>query len=237
MDERSHRFTDRGVSTFREEVLLWYKQHGRDFLWRRGRLRTYHVVITEELLQRTSAPIVNRFLPSFLQRFPDWRALAEASESEIRHVLVPVGLWRRRAKMFSKLAREVVHHNGRLPQDRRSLEELPGVGQYVASAILLMRNGRREPLLDASMARLLERYFGPGSKADFRFDSYLQGLAREILSTGNPRDLNWGMLDLSAAVCRATRPLCHSCPLSGGCQHFLNKLPVHPHAARSHTVR
>jgi adenine-specific DNA glycosylase len=50
---------------------------------------------------------------------------------------------------------------GVVPHDRRQIEALPAVGQYVASAVLLFAHGRPEPLLDANMARVLERVFEP----------------------------------------------------------------------------
>jgi adenine-specific DNA glycosylase len=41
------------------------------------------------------------------------------------------------------------------------IASLPGIGQYVANAVLLFAHGRSEPLLDANVARVLERHFGP----------------------------------------------------------------------------
>ncbi len=71
--------------------------------------------------------------------------------------------------------------DSQLPSTRDELQALPGVGQYIASALLTVCFGRREPLLDENMARVLERFFGPRHLADIRFDPYLQQLSRMVL--------------------------------------------------------
>lgn len=95
------------------------------------------------------------------------------------------------------------------------------MGQYVASAILLQVEGQREPLLDSSMARLLERFFGPRRQRDIRFDPYLQTLSRQVLVRGDPLSTNWGMLDLAALVCKPRYPRCPDCPLRLKCTFAL----------------
>ena len=74
--------------------------------------------------------------------------------------------------------------------------------------------------MDVNMARLIERFFGPRDLADIRFDRYLQDLSRKILSSGPARELNWGMLDFAAIVCRARNPLHKDCPFAGDCSFY-----------------
>ena len=103
---------------------------------------------------------VERFFPSFIRRFRSWSDVSAASIEDLGEVLRPIGLWRRRAGGLKALASEMVRRRGSFPIDRRQIEALPAVGQYVASAVLLFAHGRPEPLLDANMARVLERLFG-----------------------------------------------------------------------------
>jgi A/G-specific adenine glycosylase len=176
-------------------------------------------VLTEVLLQRTRAEAVAAIYGRFFAKYPDWSALARASRLVLEGNLRPLGLWRRRAASLRSLAVEMTGRGGVFPDDRSALEEIPAVGQYVASAVRLFAFGHREPLLDVNMARLLERYFGPRGMADIRNDPYLQSLARKVIARGEPAALNWGMLDLGALICVPRDPYCVACPLQRDCRY------------------
>jgi A/G-specific adenine glycosylase len=208
------------IDRFRDGVRRWFRENARHFWWRKRPLSPYEILVTEALLQRTRAATVDGFLPSFFQRFPDPSTLAKARATDIEDFLRPVGLWRRRAATLGNLARELQRRGGSVPTSREELETLPGVGQYLASAVLLLAHRANEPLLDSNMARVLERYFGPRTKADIRYDPYLQALSREVLRGADPVRLNWGILDFAALVCTPRAPRCDSCTLKVGCRYY-----------------
>jgi A/G-specific adenine glycosylase len=209
------------ITAFRTKVLAWYQEHGRDFPWRSGPASNYKKIVAEILLQRTQAETVSSFFPAFVKKYPSWKRLAKASESELQEYLRPIGLWQRRAGSLKKLADEMVERKGRFPREREAIEALPGVGQYIASAVLLFCHGDAQPLLDSSMARVLERYFGPRKLVDIRYDPYLQALSRKVVSGEEPAAINWAILDHAALVCQLKQPLCNSCPLVRGCQYAI----------------
>jgi A/G-specific adenine glycosylase len=198
-------------------LLGWYAFHGRSFPWREPQITSYERVVSEVLLQQTTALAVANSYPKIFSRFPDWKTLASASESDIGNSLRPLGLWRCRARTLTKLAQTMLTMSGAFPRDRQELERLPGIGQYTASAILLFCHGLPEPLLDVNMARVLERYFGFRTKADLREDEFLQAAARAAVSGHSPIEANWAFLDLGALVCKSRQPMCRKCPLRNGC--------------------
>lgn len=206
------------ANTLRRKVRLWYQAYGRKFPWRRRGASNYERVVTELLLQRTRAETIAALAPVFFNKYPTWHSLARASPVSLARLLRPIGLYTRRAAAFASLAKVVVARRGRFPKDREALEELPGVGQYVASAILVIHHGKREPFLDVNMARVLERYFGPRQLADIRYDPWLQDLARKIVQGRDPLTTNFAILDFAALVCTSKRPHCSSCPLRRACK-------------------
>lgn len=206
------------VRRFRRRLLDWYRENGRTFPWRSPKEPLYRLVVVEVLLQRTQAETVAKAYRQFFRTYPSWRQLACATEGELSEVLRPLGLWQRRARSLMALATAVAARGGRVPRDRRRLEELPGVGQYIANAIQLVRGIENAPLLDSNLARVLERYFGPRSKADIRYDPYLQALAWRVADCEEPLSLNWAALDLAAKICTAREPKCRECPLRRGCK-------------------
>lgn len=210
-------FNDQVLAELRKRLLHWFETHGRNFPWRGASVTKYQHVIAEVLLQRTRAETVARVFPKFIKEFPSWKQLESATVSDLQHHFRPVGLWRRRAASLQALARAMTKKKGRFPKEREKIEALPGVGQYIASSILLFCHGIPEPLLDTNMARVLERVFGPRRLADIRYDSYLQTLARSVVCCDKPVQLNWAILDLAATTCLIKNPRCGECPLSSLC--------------------
>ena len=105
-------------------------------------------------------------------------------------------------------------------RNRKELESIPFLGQYIANAVELMIFGEPSPLIDVNMSRLLERYFGERKMADIRYDNYLQKLSYKIVNQKNSKAINWAILDYAAIVCKAQKPLCNDCLLKAKCTYF-----------------
>lgn len=208
------------VMYFRKKILAWNQKAKRNFPWRSGKCSPYQIVIGEILLQRTRAEVVSSFFPEFITKYPSWTSLSSSSLVKLEDSLKPLGLWKRRALSLHSLANAVTSKGGELPASRQELESLPAIGQYIASAVLTLCYGKREPLLDVNMDRILERFFGPRKMADIRYDPYLQLLSRKVLSHGNARDINWAILDFAALVCKAKKPDHDSCVLASKCSYM-----------------
>jgi A/G-specific adenine glycosylase len=209
------------VALFRSALLDWFILNQRRLYWRAEGVPNYVKIVSEVLLQRTQAAVVSKFLPTFLATFPDWEAIARSNEEEIGALLKPLGLWRRRAISLLALAKEISRRGGAWPLAREELESIPAVGQYVASAVLLFEHRERATLMDASMARLLRRYFAiTPEKADIRYDKPLHAVAQAVLEEDDPVALNWAMLDFAALQCRSNVSGCVSCALRAGCKRY-----------------
>lgn len=210
---------------FRNKLLAWFQCNGRAFPWREPSATQYLLLVVEVLLQRTRAETIRDFLPSFLRRFPGWASIAACDVDELGEALKPIGLWRRRVAPLQGLASEMVARNGLWPRDRDELESIPAVGQYVANAALLFIHGESHPLLDASMVRLLRRYFTlTPEMADIRYDKEVHAMAYRVLGAGNAVHLNWAMLDVAALYCKPRQPNCPACPLRRSCAHARSSL-------------
>jgi len=201
-------------------LLNWYVDHCRVFTWREDNASLYELVLAEFFLQRTRAETVSEFLPSFIEHFPDWAAIAASNEDELREYVACLGLWQSRVPSLLGTARVLMGLDD-YPEQRSRIEELPGVGQYIANAIELHCLGVPRPLLDATMARCLERYFGERELSDIRFDPYLQALAQRLVEQGDPVRVNWAVLDFGANVCKKQEPICEKCPMNITCKWHL----------------
>lgn len=214
------KITGENIKELQDKLLEWFAKNGRKFPWRNKGLTNYQIVIAETLLQRTKAETIAKFYKPFVKEFPNWKSLLNADINKLEEYLRPVGLYRQRAKRLQSLATEMVKRNGKLPKDRKELESIPFLGQYIANSIELIIFKQPSPLIDVNMARVLERYFGERKLADIRYDPYLQKLCYRVVNHPNPKAINWAILDFAALVCKAPKPLCSICPISDKCNYF-----------------
>ncbi|HZY80974.1 MAG TPA: hypothetical protein VFE50_15735 [Cyclobacteriaceae bacterium] len=208
------------IRFFQGTLLAWFEKNGRSFPWRAKSATNYVRIISEVLLQRTKAETVARYLPIFLQKYPSWRQLGEASEADLISIMTPLGLGNQRGKRLYKLAQELKRRNGIFPRERHLVEEISMMGQYITNAYELFILKKPAPLLDVNMARVLERFFGYRNLADIRYDPYLQDLSKAVVAHSEAITVNWAVLDFAALICKSKTPLCENCPLTKKCLYF-----------------
>jgi A/G-specific adenine glycosylase len=200
---------------FREALLGWYARHRRDLPWR-GTRDPYHILVSEVMLQQTQ---VERVIPKyreFLARYPTLEALAAADPAEVRRVWYPLG-YNRRPLYLHGIAREAVaRYGGRLPADERALR---GIGRYTAGALLSVAYGRRAPVLDTNVRRVLGRVFH-GADGRRVPAAALWALAGRLLPRRRADDFNQALMDFGATWCTPRKPLCLPCPMRGVCRAF-----------------
>lgn len=215
--------TQQKINNFQQKLLEWFSVEGRTFPWRNSSANNYQRIISEVILQRTKAETASKFFRKFINKYPSWNKLALASEAELKQDFMPIGLHNQRGFRVFKLAQEMNKRKGVFPSTRAEVEEIPMMGQYITNAYELFILKKPSPLLDVNMARVLERYFGPRSMADIRYDPYLQALAKMIVDHHDTIKINWAILDLGAMICKKRKPLCLSCPINLTCA-FYNKI-------------
>ena len=105
-------------------------------------------------------------------------------------------------------------HNGKVPKSYEDLIQLPGVGDYIASAVLCFAFDQPTTLLDANTRRFARRYTGRDKLAPWEMRLALHELARPGVADA---EWNYALLDLGALVCGARKPDCASCPVRTEC--------------------
>ncbi|MDA8346688.1 MAG: A/G-specific adenine glycosylase [Thermaerobacter sp.] len=208
-----------------QSVLRWYDEEGRDLPWRQDPRTPYRVLIAEAMLQQTRAETVAPRYEVFLQRFPDLQALAAAPQDEVLRSWEGLGYYAR-ARNLQRLAQMLTAQGGGLPADRAALIGLPGVGEYIASALRSFAFGIPDPPLDANLRRIALRYAGiPGDPLDAASGAAARKLLADWFQMASPAQLGDALMDLGARVCTARRPDCAVCPLQEGCAAVASGAP------------
>ena len=201
----------------RAALLGWYDRHRRDLPWRAApgeRSDPYRVLVSEFMLQQTTAATVGRRFEPFLERFPTVRALAEADEEDVLHAWQGLGYYRRARALHACARATVREHAGRLPDDPLALRRLPGIGPYTADALAAIAFGRRVVPVDGNIRRVLARLH---AIAPVR-ESALAEAAAGFAAAERPGDVAQALMDLGATVCTPRRPRCLVCPFRPGCR-------------------
>lgn len=204
------------ASELHRSLILWGKENSRAFPWRHTG-DPFAVLIAEMMLRRTQARQVVGVYASFIQRFPNARALAVASPEEVERSLYSLGLaWR--VPAFQRLARVLVEeYEGGVPTSYEALVALPGVGDYVASAVLCFAYGLPAVIADTNTVRVAGRLFAIPTHAESRRRKDIRDLLHALLDRERPRQYNYALLDLAALVCTPRSPMCAQCPVSRYC--------------------
>lgn len=205
---------------FQEALLDWYRMGRRRFSWRNGRRNAYQTLIAEVMLRKTDAIKVAAIYDEFIVRYPSPAELAAADEVELRQTIQLIGITDR-ARLLRLTAQKLLdEHAGRVPADQEALMKLPGVGRYIANAVLCFAYHRDAALVDTNIIRIIERVFSVRSrKPRPREDRALWKWAGTLVPVGRAVRYNRALLDFAASICTAAKPKCEDCPLQFICDY------------------
>lgn len=205
------------ISKFRRELAAWFAENARTLPWRNAPT-LYKTVVSEFMLQQTQVDTVLPYFARWMDRFPDFAALAAAKEAEVVKHWEGLGYYTR-ARNLHKLARELAAMDGDLPKTAAAWQQLPGIGPYTSAAISSIALGAREAVVDGNVIRILTR-LGADS-TEFKDNAAalkaLRPRAQELLNPDSPGAHNEAMMELGATVCKRRKPPCLLCPVRAHC--------------------
>lgn len=208
------------VEQFRNRLISWQQQHGRNQLPWQQDVTPYKVLVSELMLQQTQVATVIPYFERWLAAFPDAEALAAADEDKVMQLWQGLGYYAR-ARNLQKAARYIAAL-GAFPADLTELLAVPGVGRYTAGAVMSFAYQQYGPIVDGNVRRLYCRLFAlDGVPNTPKLEKQLWALAEQLTPTaaeGDCRSFAQGLLDLGATICKPRQPLCEQCPLSASCQ-------------------
>lgn len=206
-------------------LLDWFERERRSFPWR-SQSDPFAILIAEKLLQQTAArAIVVIVYEKLIDRYPSPYELAAANLKELEQTLHPLGLEYRARELISLAKTLVEQYEGKVPNTLSALLSLPGVGDYIARAVLSFGFGADVPVVDTNVARFLYRLYNlPGKlPSNPSRNKRLIEMADKLLPRGRSKDWNLALLDLCALICRPKQPLCPLCPVQRFCTYLLMK--------------
>jgi endonuclease-3 len=97
----------------------------------------YELLVATILSAQCTDERVNQVTPALFARYPDARALAQATTTELEPQIQSTGFFRAKSKSLVGMATAVVEeHHGDIPATMEALVNLPGVGRKTANVVL-----------------------------------------------------------------------------------------------------
>lgn len=209
-------------------LLAWYARHHRHLPWR-STSDPYAIWVSEVMLQQTQVHTVIPFYHRFLQRFPDIHSLATADLQTVLKCWEGLGYYARARNLHRAAGRVCEQFHGRLPDRWRDMCSLPGVGDYIAAAVLSMAYGQPYAVVDGNVKRVLARLFAMAAPVNQpRSTTAFRKIAQNLLDHRRPGVFNQAVIELGALVCRPRRPECTICPLTADCRSFPHDVDRYP---------
>jgi A/G-specific adenine glycosylase len=205
--------------TIASAVNDWFAAHQRDLPWRAPGYPAWGILVSEIMLQQTPVARVIPRLEQWLERWPTPAALAAASPGDAVRAWERLGYPRRALNLHAAAVAITERHGGVVPDDVDELLALPGIGHYTARAVAAFAYGRRHPVVDTNVRRVLARAVDgvadagpPSTRRDLAaMDAQLPTDAADA------RLFNAAAMELGAVICTARAPRCDACPIASQC--------------------
>ncbi len=197
--------------------MSWYKANRRDLPWRKT-TDPYHIWVSEVMLQQTQVATVLPYYRRFLKRFPSLERLARADLQDVLKVWEGLGYYARARNMHRAAGFILNDHQGIIPDRWEDFRKLPGVGDYIAAAVLSIAFEKPYAVVDGNVKRVLARLLlenAPVNKSTSI--KIFKEAADRLLMPRDPGTFNQALMELGAMVCKPQQPLCSACPIRGQC--------------------
>jgi A/G-specific adenine glycosylase len=200
-------------------LLAWHSKNKRTFSWRNTN-KPFSILVAEIMLQKTDVKKVSEVYDKFIEKYPTPESLASAELVELRKELALLGIHQRVERLKKTAEKIISEYNGEVPSEKEELLKLPGVGEYIANAVMCFAFGKDVPIVDTNVIRLFERVFGVKStKSRPRTDRMIWKFADQLIPKGKSIDYNQALLDFAASICTSKNPLSGICPVKKICNY------------------
>ena len=206
--------------TFSNKLINWYNHNKRDLPWRKTK-DPYKIWVSEIILQQTRIEFGIKYYNKFLKSYPDVKKLANSKEMDLMKIWEGLGYYSRAIYML-KTAKIVLNSfNGVFPLRYEELIQLPGIGDYTASAISSICNDELQVVVDGNVLRFLSRIH----KIDLPIESiktkkYFKKLGFKLIQDVKPGDFNQALMDYGSTICKPKKFDCNNCLFSSDCKAF-----------------
>jgi len=177
---------------------------------------TFELLIAVILSAQTTDIQVNRVTAKLFKIAPNPLKLSKLSRNKIESLINSIGLYKNKAKNIQLTSSILItEYNGEVPQSRKELESLPGVGRKTANVVLNTVFDQPVIAVDTHIFRLANRINLAKGKTPLEVEKKLTRLTpTEFLI-----DAHHLLILHGRYVCKAQNPDCSNCCINDFCEY------------------
>ncbi len=176
----------------------------------------FQLLIAVILSAQATDVSVNKATSALFRKIKTPAALLKLGEAGLIQHIKTIGLFNSKAKNVIKTCEILVNqHQGQVPEDRASLEALPGVGRKTANVVLNTAFGHPTIAVDTHIFRVSNRTsIAPGKNVNEVEQRLLKFIPDEFKQDAH----HWLILH-GRYVCMARKPQCPDCIIADLCEY------------------
>jgi endonuclease-3 len=151
--------------------------------------------------------------------YPDAASMSQLSVEELEAYIKTIGLYHTKARNIFAVCEILCSDFGAdIPETREALMQLPGVGRKTANVVLSIAKNIPAIAVDTHVFRVSNRtglaHAGDVLKTE---QQLMKRIPRNKWSAAH----HW-LIWHGRKICKARKPLCEQCPISGYCKYYKN---------------
>ena len=177
----------------------------------------YSLLIAIVLSAQCTDKRVNMVTPILFDKYKSLEKLSNASLKDLEDIIRSIGSFRKKSIYIKEISKELLNkYDGKVPNNKKDLEELPGVGGKTANVFLSEFYNYPAIAVDTHVERVSKRL-----KLAYNNDNVKE--VEKKLMKKFPKD-KWARLHLQLVLfgryyCKAIKPECSNCKLKELCRY------------------
>ncbi len=178
--------------------------------------KDYELLIATMLSAQTTDKKVNEATKILFKKYQTIDELAKADIDDIKKIIMPIGTYNKKAKNVIEIAKKLCNdYQGKVPNNRKYLESLPGVGRKTTNVVLSNLFNVPCIAVDTHVKRVSER-FGISNHDD---DVYtVEKKLNKCIPKEKLSKLHHQLVLFGRYHCKAIKPDCSNCKIRKYCK-------------------
>ena len=207
-----------------KDILCWYDNNKRDLPWRKTN-DPYKIWLSEVMLQQTRVETVIPYYNIWLENYKTIQSVAQTNLDKLLKIWEGMGYYSR-CKNFYYASKEIIYkYNGIIPNQFDVFRSLPGVGDYIAGAVMSIAFNQSHTSIDGNHRRVISRILGIKNLSRHnknRINNYL----KKLVAIDRPGDINQAIMDIGSTICKPKEVFCDFCPVQFSCKACVSSKPL-----------
>lgn len=181
--------------------------------------KDYELLIAVVLSAQTTDKKVNLVTEKLFKKYYNLNLLKDADVNDIIEIIKPIGTYNKKALYIKNIAKSLLRCNGVVPNDRKFLESLDGVGRKTANVVLSNLYNENCIAVDTHVSRVSKRLKLANKNDDVLT---IEKKLTKKFKNYNLCKLHHQLVLFGRYKCKALKPDCTDCKIKNICSYKTN---------------